>query len=169
MASLLRVFLALVGVSALAQPACHREDVNMNRGQTTPSPQRSVETLGKIVTLPIVPLEAWFEDVPEGTTGGLGPTDYLLVAVLRFDKAALSRFTGAATGKRDPEAQIVAMANRPWFPPPVKAAIRPGDAGAVVVRGTMFDGAPFAKNAFATGSFIVVDGGEYAILVLATS
>jgi hypothetical protein len=95
--------------------------------------------------------------------------DYLLVAVMRFDKDVLSRFIKTATGKRDPEAQISVLANRSWFPLPVRAAIRPRDAGAVAVRGMMFDGAPFAKNAFAMGSFIVVDGGEYAILVLTTS
>lgn len=134
-----------------------------------PAPLGSLETLRKVVTLPLQPAEAWFEELAEGTPGGLGPTDYVLVAVMRFDRDALGRFCKEAPGKRPGEPRLLSLANRPWFPPPVKAATHVIDPTTVAVHGQQFDAAPFAKGAYSAGSFVVVEGGEYVILVLGTS
>ena len=112
----------------------------------TPSPERSIETLGKVINLPTAPVEVWFEDIPEGTPGGLGPTDYMLVAVMRFDRDRLAGLTKSAVAKSEASTRILASANRPWFPAAVKGAIRPYDGDSVAVRGTKFDGAPFAQG-----------------------
>jgi hypothetical protein len=61
------------------------------------------------------------------------------------------------------------VANRPWVPEPVRAAIRPYDDHSVTVRGDKFDAAPFAKSPFLSGTFTALEGGEYVLLVLQTS
>lgn len=57
----------------------------------------------------------------------------------------------------------------PWFPAPIKAAVRTIDATTAAVRGEQFDAASFARGTYSAGSFVVVDGGEYVLLVLGTS
>jgi hypothetical protein len=133
------------------------------------TPSRSISDFRKVVKLPADPGEVWFEQVPRGTPGGLGPTDYFLVAVMRFSPSALSALLKNATRTGDPSPGILPAVNRAWFPPPVKAAVRSVDAQNVSVRGEEYDGAPFASGAFSSGSFIVIEGGEYVLLVLATS
>jgi hypothetical protein len=140
----------------------------MNDAQTA-APFRSVETLGKMINLPLQPTEAWYEEVPEGTPGGLGPTDYVLVAVMRFEPHKLAKFGQGAAGKRAGEPRVLSLANRPWFPRPVKTALRVIDADTVGVRGEQFSGTAFAKGAYSDGSFVIVEGGEYVLLVLGTS
>ncbi|HEX3696216.1 MAG TPA: hypothetical protein VH374_12605 [Polyangia bacterium] len=132
-----------------------------------PSVARSVDQLKALINLPISPSEVWFEDVPRGQPGGLGPTDYVLVAVLRMAPTATAELTKTATSR--PGNRISSTANRPWLPPPVRAAIQPFDDHSVTVRGQKFDAAPFLKAPFSTGYFIVVDGGEYVIVSLQTS
>ena len=140
------------------------------RHESPPStPSRSVPDFRKIVKLPADPSEVWFEQIPRGKPGGLGPTDYFLVAVMRFSPSTLSTLLKNATRTGDPSPGILPAVNRAWFPPPVKAAVRSVGAQSVEVRGEEYDGAPFASGAFSSGSFIVIDGNEYVLLVLTTS
>jgi hypothetical protein len=70
------------------------DEVSTTRESSAVSVDRRIELLGKIVTLPATPVEVWFEQVPIGTLGGFGPTDYTLIAVLRFardDTATIMR------------------------------------------------------------------------------
>lgn len=157
----------LFAVGALGGPACHKGMSAMN-GKNDNAADRRVEKLRELITLPATPTEVWFEQVARGASGGLGPTDYLLVAVVRFDHAHLAPVIAAAHPRPGAPPRISATANRPWFPEPVRAAIRPHDDHSVTVRGEKFDAAPFGKPPFLAGYFVVVEGGEYAILVLET-
>jgi hypothetical protein len=141
----------------------------MNEKHEGAAVERRIEKLRNLVTLPATPAEVWFEQVPRGTPGGLGPTDYLLVAVLRFERADLARITATAQRRPGSPPRLSTTAHRPWLPEPVKAAIRPHDDHSVTVRGDKFDAAPFAKSPFLSGTFVAVEGGEYVILVLQTS
>ncbi len=138
-------------------------------GKNDKAADRRVENLRDLITLPATPSEVWFEQVPRGTPGGLGPTDYLLVAVMHFDRTQLSSVTAAAHRRPGAPPRISATANRPWFPDPVRAVTHPYDDHSVTVRGEKFDAAPFAKSSFLSGYFVVVEGGEYVVLVLETS
>jgi AcrR family transcriptional regulator len=130
---------------------------------------RRSERLRELIALPAPPVEVWFEQVPRGAPGGLGPTDYLLVAVMRFRPDDLARLTAAAPRRPGSPPRVLAAAQRPWLPEPVKAAIRPHDERSVTVRGEKFDAAAFAKSPFLSGSFVAVEGGEYVLLVLQTT
>ncbi|HXJ22693.1 MAG TPA: hypothetical protein VMT03_20920 [Polyangia bacterium] len=169
MAALLRAIRICLSISLCGSPACHRGQSAMSHEPESSTPSRSIPNFRKIVSLPAEPDEVWFEQVPRGTPGGLGPTDYFLVAVMRFSPGALATVlkNGTRTGDKSPG--ILPAANRAWFPTPVKAAVRSVDAQNVSFRGEEFDGAPFASGAFSSGSFIVIAGGEYVLLVLTTS
>jgi hypothetical protein len=43
----------------------------------------------------------------------------------------------------------------------VQSAIQPYDERSVAVRGEKFDAAPFAKSPYLSGTFVVVEGGEF--------
>lgn len=140
----------------------------MNKKNDDVAVDRRIEKLRDLITLSITPEEVWFETVPLGIPGGLGPTDYQLIAIMRFERADLTRITTAAHRSPGSLPRISTTENRPWFPEPVKAAIRPYDDHRVTVRGDKFDAAPFAKSPFLSGIFVAVEGGEYVILVLQT-
>jgi hypothetical protein len=131
--------------------------------------ERSIEKLRGIITLPAAPSEVWFEQVPRGSPGGLGPTDYLLIAVVRFEAADVARITASAQRRPGSPPRLSTAVRRPWLPEPVKAAIHPYDDQSVTVRGDKFDATPFAKSPFLSGNFVAVEGGEYILLVLQTS
>jgi hypothetical protein len=169
MAALLRTVGLWLGFSLCSSPACHRGQSAMRHNPEASTPSRSIPDFKKVVSLPAEPSEVWFEQVPRGTPGGLGPTDYFLVAVMRFSPSSLSALLKNATRTGDQSPGILPAVNRAWFPSPVKAAVRPVDAQNVSVRGEEYDGAPFSSGAFSSGSFIVIDSSEYVLLILTTS
>jgi hypothetical protein len=63
----------------------------------TAVPLRSGEVLARLIHLPVAPLEVWYEQIPLGVEGGLGPTDYVLVAVLRLEPVAVERLVADAS------------------------------------------------------------------------
>jgi hypothetical protein len=132
------------------------------------SVDRRVELLGKLITLPATPLEVWFEEVPRGTPGGIGPTDFTLIAVLRFPREDIERISRAAKPRPDSPPRLLNVVQRPWLPDPVRSAIQPFDERSVTIRGQKFDATPFAKSPLLSGAFVAVEGGEYALLVLGT-
>ncbi len=158
-----------VGVVLLAGPGCHTRSPASTAAAQPGAADRQVEKLRSLITLPAKPAEVWFEQVPRGAAGGVGPVDALLVAVLRFDPADLARVTAGARQRPGSPPRISSAADRAWFPDAVKGALRPYDYRSVAVRGDKFDATPFAKSPFGSGYFVAVEGGEYVILVLETS
>jgi hypothetical protein len=141
----------------------------MNGEKEAVSVDRRIEKLRKRITLPATPVEVWFEEVPRGTPGGIGPTDFVMVAAMRFAREDLARVIGAAQPRPGSPPRLSSVAQRPWLPDPIRSAIHPYDDNSVAVRGNEFDATPFAKSPFLSGTFIAVEGGEYIILVLQTS
>jgi len=150
-------------------PACRREISALNMRNQTVAFDQDLEKLRKLVTLPAPPVQVWYEQVPRGASGGLGPSDYLLIVVMRFKPNELASITAHAQRRPGPLPRITSEANRPWIPEPVKSAICPHDDYSVSVRGETFDAADFSKSPFLSGTFTVVEGGEYVVLVMGTS
>jgi hypothetical protein len=126
--------------------------------------QRDVAVLEKIVQLPIRPVEVWFRSVPRGSGGGIGPTDWTFLAVMRFEPATLAAFVkdGHLVEKPDPKFPRNEVA--PWFPAPVTAALQPVSDTHVRVKGRRYDAAPFARAPAPPGSFFVLDDAPFVIL-----
>jgi len=138
----------------------------MKQGSGASSVSHDVQLLGKLLKLPAPPVEASFEEVPVGTPGGFGPTDYQLVAVLRFDAAALARLTAASPGG-DP----VTVPARPWFPAVLKGKVVPeaGASGDGVVQGRAIDAATLYRPRYSSGAAVLVEGTDYVVLIARTS
>jgi hypothetical protein len=145
---------------------------DMKQGPDAPSVSHDVQLLGKLLKLPAVPLEASFEEVPLGTPGGFGPTDYQLVAVLRFDAAAVARLT--ATSPAGDPAGTGAVPVRPWFPAALKAKVvttggAGGAGGEAVVQGRAIDATAIFRPRYSSGAAVLVEGTDYVVLSARTS
>lgn len=148
---------------------CKESKGTMTRKDPATNVIRGVEQLRKQVNLPDVPIEAEFELMTVGTPGGMGPTDHMLVAVLRFDKPALQHLISVSAQRPNATPRILTATRRDWFPAALKAALSPAEEDTLTVRGRKFDAESFLKNPYASGYFIVVDGDEYVILTVETS
>ena len=96
--------------------------------------------------------------------------DYVLVAVMRFDRAALlSIALKAGPPRPGSPPRISTTANRPWLPPAVRSRVEPFDDHSVTLRGQKFDAGPLLKAPFGTGYFVIVEGTELVVLSLQTS
>jgi hypothetical protein len=149
--------------------ACHGKKGSMKTGEGTNPVSHSEELLAAQMNLPGAPSEVSFQQVPRGTPGGLGPTDYVLVALLRFDQGILKHLAETSQPRPGSPPRISEIANRPWFPPSVKAAIEPAAAGTFSVRGRKFDASLLLKPPYATGYFVIVEGTDYMIVSAETS
>lgn len=148
---------------------CKQENTTMNSGSPAQSISHDRNLLQAQLKLPAEPLEVSFEEVPRGVAGGLGPTDYLLVALLRFDANTLARLGASSQARPGNPPRISPLANRPWFPVAVKAAIERKDDAGVAIRGRKFDAINLLKAPYATGYFVIVEGTDYVILSAQTS
>jgi len=95
------VVAVLVVLAALSGVACEKGTSATKGEKTGEIPDRRIERLRKLIALPATPAEVGFEVVPRGTPGGLGPTDYFLVAVLRFEHGELPRLAARARERSD--------------------------------------------------------------------
>jgi hypothetical protein len=164
----LRTALLLVLALGSAQ-ACRENKANMKTETPAPSVSHDQALLRSRLNLPSAPIEVSFEQLPRGVSGGLGPTDYVLVALLRFDKPALAHLAETSQPRPGSPPRISLLADRPWFPASVKAAIEGRDEKGVSIRGRKFDAAPLLKSPYATGYFVIVEGSDYVILSAQTS
>lgn len=114
--------------------------------------------------LPATPLEVSFEEIPRGTPGPIGPTDYILLAVVRFDADVVRQLVAAAAPDASSSA-VVPLPNRPWLPAAVKAKIIGVDASGVLVRGQELAPEPVLKSPFLLGSALVVEGTDYVVVL----
>jgi hypothetical protein len=131
---------------------------------TRPAPpaaavSRDLDALTRTLKLPCRPLEVWWDERPLGERGGLGPTDYRLVAVLRFERAPLQQLIERLPPLPPTPAGAPSLARQSWMP----------SAVGVTIRGERFDAASLVGPHYSTGVLVVVDGGEYVIISAQTS
>lgn len=148
--------------------SCHEKVSKMNGDKPAVSADRQIENLRKRITFPATPVDVWFEELPRGKQGGIGPTDFVLIAAMRFARDDLDRVIGGAQPRPGSPPRLSKLALQPWLPEPVRSALQSYDDSSVTVRGTKFDASAFAKAPFSSGTFVAIEGGEYIILVLET-
>ena len=143
---------------------------DMKQGPGEPAVSHDAPLLGKLLRLPAPPLEVAFEERPLGTPGGLGPTDYQLVAVLRFDAGTLAKLPRAAgDSTAGGPSGSVSVPERAWFPDAVKARLaKAGDAGATA-RGQAIDAEALFRPRYSVGWAVLIEGTDYLVVVAQTS
>jgi hypothetical protein len=162
-------YVAALLIGSFAGAGCHRSTTTAHARAQDSAVSQDVDALTRLLNLPSKPSQVWWQETPVGASGGLGPTDHDLHAVLRFDKGVGDGLGLAAPSLPSDPARLSLAADLPWLPPPVRAAISRFDDHSIAVRGRKFDAAPLLKPPFGTGAFIVIDGGEYVFLSARTS
>lgn len=160
--ALLTLFLGACNGATEAPPA---EAPDMNAFQ------EDVEQLSALITLPSAPLEAKWTQYTLGNpnSDAPGPTDYAVIAVLRYDTATAAEIAsqlGAQSNGRDwyVDGNFV----RPWFPDEVKASIVPDELSNLqMVNQPAYDPTLFAKPPLLQGYAYVV--GDYVVVYLQTT
>lgn len=71
-----RTIALLLAVGVACSLSCHKGPSTMKGKNEDVAVDRQIEKLRDIITLSSTPGEVWFEIVPLGIPGGLGPTDY---------------------------------------------------------------------------------------------
>lgn len=133
--------------------------------------QEDVEQLSALITLPAPPLEAKWTQYTLGNpnSDAPGPTDYAVIAVLRYDTATAADIAsqlGAQSNGRDWYVDTNFV--RPWFPDEVKASIVPDELSNLqLVNQPAYDPTLFAKPPLQQGYAYVV--GDYVVVYLQTT
>jgi hypothetical protein len=157
-------------VLALSLAGCRRRTgEDMRPPQSAADVDRDVNRLGQRITLPVHPLEVWFQERPVGKPGGIGPTDYRLTAILRFEPRDIARLIGSAPAPTESHAVVGHEIDQPWAPAEVRAALAPRDEDSRQVRdGREIDATPFLRAPFSTGYAVSVGATGFVLLSLQT-
>jgi hypothetical protein len=138
-----------------------------DKGAAVP-PSTDIAALAKRVNLAELPEEALFKITPMGKGDGMfGPTDYSLIAALRYEPTTLARIK-MEMSRQNSDARPAWLPERPdWFPRSLLSKIKrcPNNW---CVEGQEYSGRPFLKSGFVTGTLVVPDDSEFVILILRT-
>ena len=153
--------------------ACPRNEKEINEStqqMQTVAPRTDLDAFARKLTLPEKPASVLYEKVFLGEPGPFGPSDYLLVSVMKFEPDVLDRLVAKMVEKKGGPPRISGRSARPWFPPEVKAAFGPpeGPSGSMTVRGREFDAKPFLRSPLDQGIVLSVTGTTFLIVALQT-
>jgi hypothetical protein len=127
----------------------------------------NIDELARFVQLPVRPAAASWQyrrmgsndhpDVP-------GPSDFFLVAVLRYAPADADRLVAAHS--TSPASTDTALAD--WFPPDLRALAHSNADGLLVLSGTRY-GASYVRSPFSVGALTRIGASGWFVLALWTS
>ena len=146
--------------------------INLNCTSKQAAPfGKDINRLAQLIELPVVPVEVWFGMVARGIPSWVPePTDWIFVAVMRFEPQALQNFLAAATLDERLPATILRSEVAPWFPKEIESAFTALDEKKYKIKGRKFTATPFAvkpgtqSDQGNVGSFLVIEGLPYVIL-----
>ncbi len=126
--------------------------------------------LGKLIELPMPPLEARWQTTEKGVrTAGIGPTDFELVAILEFADAAILQLEKQMVEQTNPSVVYVAKTFvQSWFPETIREAFVVDDLYPDYLRlaARRFQPELFAKGSLQDGYVVIV--GNQVLLYLHT-
>lgn len=124
---------------------------------------KDIDELAENINLPVRPAEAVWQKKTLGNPESRvpGPTDYLLVAVLKYDDADIEKVTGQSTEKAVKGVGEI----QDWFPEDLKSRAQDFD-NEKLLSGEKCDAKSFARAPFLNGTLLRVNGSNYFILTL---
>lgn len=125
---------------------------------------RDIDELAKNINLPVRPSEAVWKKKALGNPESRvpGPTDYLLVAVLKYDDAGIETLK-AKIGQNETVKGIAEIQD--WFPEDLKNLARDFD-NEKLLSGEKYDAKSFARPPYLNGTLLRVNGANYFVLTL---
>jgi hypothetical protein len=112
---------------------------------------RDSEALSRVIELPVIPIEVWWRGGSMATPGGVGPTDELLLAVLRLEASELRALVGSGGQQSIAEPLRIPKGMLGGLPLEVVSRLVLEDDEQYRIDGSVFDPAPFARSPFSDG------------------
>lgn len=131
-----------------------------------PIMKTDLQELSKLIQFPAAPVSAkWILSSPT-TAGRIGPNDFTIVALLEFSAEGMQQVRAKSNAAPDAEPVALRDPELPLFFTAAEAVgwERPSH-GFVVVPGTTFGPAAFAKAPYMQGKVVIVDGRPNLVLV----
>ena len=122
-----------------------------------------IDKLAQYVSLPARPASATWETLAMSDPQLPGPTDWYLMALLRYSKADLDSIARGAQPSNE-SAVLTTSEIRAWFPASLKSAFTPTGGGRLRFGGQSYRANVFYKGSLHDGYF-VVEPSEKAILL----
>jgi hypothetical protein len=158
---------ALCGLLVASASGCKTRTGVPAPAEPAVSVSHDARVVGRLLSLPAAPVEVAFEETPRGIPSRLGPTDYLLVAVLRFEPGVVSGFATQAAAETSTPG-LVSVPNRAWLPPALKAKFVRVEGDTAVVHGHELAAESWLRPGYMGGA-IAVDGTDYVVVCASTS
>ncbi len=140
-----------------------RQDNMESSPENTETISKDIDELAKNINLPVRPAEAvWKKKTlgnPESTIPG--PSDYLLVAVLKYDEAEIEKIIEQT--KEKPVKGVVQTED--WFPEDLKNLAQDFE-NEKLLSGEKYDTKSFARSPYLNGTILRVNGSNYFVLTL---
>ena len=137
-------------------------------GESTKPASTDVAALARRVKLGELPQEAVFKISPMGKGDGIfGPSDYSLIAALRYEPAALARVKLQLTRQNLGQSTAWLPERPEWFPESLSSRIQRCPNG-WCIEGEEYSARPFLKSGFVTGTFVTPHDSDFVILLLRT-
>jgi hypothetical protein len=114
-----------------------------------------IEALGKYIKFPVRPLAVAWETLSMSGQGAPGPTDWYLMAVLRYKEPDLDALAKSSESTNTPPV-LDSNELRPWFPQDLKAAWTAGPGGQFQLQGPAYKASAFYKGPLHDGYFAIV-------------
>lgn len=121
--------------------------------------------LGKIINLPIMPLEAEFREEPfdkQTNTNGAAPVNQKMTAVLLYDLADTPKLIALIEKHKPGEA--VELEVETWFPAELIAQSQ--TSGNDTIKGNAYAANDFLQTPYSKGRIIHISGTDYFVLEL---
>ena len=131
--------------------------------------QQDLAVLSRFIRLPQGVEDAKWETITLGEAGGIGPNDWVLVAVLRFKPEALQAVLSASSPKRKGETPSLDQSLLfDWYPNTVRSELTAIDGKSFRFEKTSYQPDQFAQSPLLNGYFVPVSK-EEIFLFLQTS
>lgn len=129
----------------------------------------NIQQLGSIITLPHAPAAVHWAQTRTGE-GGLGPTDYSILAILDYDDAICEQIVRQSPRLPGTDPAIVAREEvGDWMPSSVKSHFTQEKEGYFRVAGTPLDPVLFKRSPLLTGFVLRLPGTNQIVVALSTT
>jgi hypothetical protein len=130
---------------------------------------KDIDALSKIINLPDPPEEVWWEQKSMGAGGGFGPTDWQLVAVLRYRPEVLDAIIAdAPVSGENPTPTFTRDLIPDGSPPEFRASLHPDGRDAFHLDSEAHEPGSFARSPLLNGYFIRAGTTDFLFLHLYT-
>lgn len=131
---------------------------------------KDLAILSKIISIPVPPEEAWWQEVEMGSPGRLeiGPKDRAFVAVLKLKKNDMESIIKRSNIASDDTVRLDKSMVFSWYPDELKKLMKPLPDGSSCIKGAIFEPTLFITNSSYTRGYMLKISEDKIFLSLGT-